>query len=401
MLRWLMMPRATVAGYGLALVAGAGLNAVHVPLAWILGPLLISAVLAIVGYNIDPPIFMRRLGQLAIGAAVGLNMTFAVLLQLIGWLPIMFVSALVMILISAVYSVLLGRLAGMVAYAGLLAALTSLDFTTAALATSPGGMSEMAATAQSLHLNVALIGTKFNVLPGYTGGGSEVLPALESGEIGGAARSWTAWSQRKDLFEDNIVAPVMVYGRGRSPGSLQELIELAKSQPGELTFGSSGAGTSPYLAMERLKQMAVIDMVHVPYKGSAPAVLGIVSGEVDLMFGAVSTTLPHVEEGALKAIAVSTTERIPNAPDIPTVDESGLSGFQAASWYGILAPAGTPDDTVARLNEGIVTVLKSEGMSARLAEMGFDLVANSPEEFAQILHDDIATWGEVIANIEQ
>jgi membrane AbrB-like protein len=325
MLRWLTMPRATVVGYGLAAIAGAGLNAVNVPLAWILGPLLVSAVLAIVGCNIDPPIFMRRLGQLAIGSAVGLNMTFAVLLQLIGWLPIMLVSAMVMILISAVYSVLLGRLAGidrmtaffaslpgglaemgnigaqigaspepiaivqtlrvaltvlivpttfivlglagtatpltgptvplpwvlilcaagsvgavilgflrlnnpwmigallttagftaagfvqgripmpffwigqlligyavgsrfrpemlkklprvsaagvvsvlciaatMVAYAGLLAALTSLDFTTAALATSPGGMSEMAATAQNLHLNVALI-VAFQVL---------------------------------------------------------------------------------------------------------------------------------------------------------------------------------------------------------------------------------------------
>jgi tripartite-type tricarboxylate transporter receptor subunit TctC len=182
--------------------------------------------------------------------------------------------------------------------------------------------------------------------------------------------------------------------------TLQELIELAKSKPGELTFGSSGAGTSPYLAMERLKQMAGLDMVHVPYKGSAPAVLGIVSGEVDLMFGAVSTTLPHVKEGALKAIAVSTKERIPNAPDVPTVDESGLAGFQAASWYGILAPAGTPKDVVAKLNADIVAVLKSEEMSARLAEMGFDLVANSPEEFTEVLREDITTWGQVIANIK-
>jgi tripartite-type tricarboxylate transporter receptor subunit TctC len=148
-------------------------------------------------------------------------------------------------------------------------------------------------------------------------------------------------------------------------------------------------------------QATDIDMVHVPYKGSAPAVLGIVAGEVQLMFGAVSTTLPHVNEGALKALAVSTAERIAVAPEIPTVAESGLPGFAAASWYGILAPAGTPPEVVKKLNDGIVQVLKAEPVNSQLEELGFNVVANSPEEFKKNIEDDIKTWGEVIAKIKK
>jgi uncharacterized protein len=130
MLKGLMMPRATVAGYGVAFLAGAGFNALHIPLAWILGPLLASAILAISGYNIDPPLYMRRVGQLAIGAAVGLNMTLGVVVHLVGWLPLMLVSALFMILISSVFSVLLAKLAG-------------IDRMTAFFASLPGGLAEM------------------------------------------------------------------------------------------------------------------------------------------------------------------------------------------------------------------------------------------------------------------
>lgn len=181
--------------------------------------------------------------------------------------------------------------------------------------------------------------------------------------------------------------------------TVEELVALAKSKPGDLTFASSGEGTSPYLAMERFKMMTGTEMVHVPYKGSAPAVLGIVSGEVDLMFGAVSTTLPHVEAGKLKAIAVSTKERIKSAPDVPTVWESGVEGFEAASWYGVLAPAGTPDDVLAVLNEGMVEALNAPEVRDRLT--GFDIVANSPDEFGAIIESDIATWADVIKNIKK
>ncbi len=183
--------------------------------------------------------------------------------------------------------------------------------------------------------------------------------------------------------------------------SVQELVTLAKSKPGDLTFGSSGEGTSPYLAMQRLMMMTGTEMVHVPYKGSAPAVLGIVSGEVDLMFGAVTTTLPHVKDGKLKAIAVSTKERIPVAPDVPTVAESGVEGFEAASWYGALAPAGTPDDVMKALNDGFVQALTDPQVNERLESAGFDVVANSSEEFGEQIKSDIKTWGEVIANIKK
>ena len=185
--------------------------------------------------------------------------------------------------------------------------------------------------------------------------------------------------------------------------SVAELIALAKAKPGDLTFASSGEGTSPYLAMQRFMQMTGTEMVHVPYKGSAPAVLGIVSGEVQLMFGAVSTTMPHVKDGALKALAVTTPARLAGLPDIPTVAESApeLAGFQAASWYGVLAPKGTPPEVVKKLNEGMVQALTAPEMKARLEEMGVDVVANSPEEFKQAIADDIATWAEVIANIKK
>ncbi|MCC6531676.1 MAG: tripartite tricarboxylate transporter substrate binding protein [Burkholderiales bacterium] len=178
--------------------------------------------------------------------------------------------------------------------------------------------------------------------------------------------------------------------------SVKELIALAKRRPGELSYASSGAGTSPYLAMELLKQMAGIDMVHVPYKGSAPAVLDLAGGHVQLMFGAISTVLPQVRANRLRAIAVSSTTRISAAPEVPTVAEAGLAGFEARTWYGVLAPAKTPADIVQKLYADIAAVLRRGEVASYLAKAGFDPVGNRPDEFLAIIRADMDKWGKVI-----
>jgi len=178
--------------------------------------------------------------------------------------------------------------------------------------------------------------------------------------------------------------------------SVKELIALAKKRPGELSYASSGTGTSPYLAMELLKQMAGIDMVHVPYKGSAPAVADLVGGHTQLMFGAISTVLPYVQSKRLRPIAVSSASRIAVAPDVPTVAESGLAGFEARTWYGILAPARTPPEIVQKLYTDISAGLRQPEVAAFVTRSGFDAVGNRPEQFLAVIKADMEKWGKVI-----
>lgn len=141
--------------------------------------------------------------------------------------------------------------------------------------------------------------------------------------------------------------------------TVKDLVALAKAHPGELSFGSSGTGTSPYLAMELLKSMAGIDMVHVPYKGSSPAVFDLMGGHIQVMFGAISTTLAYVKSGKLVALAVSSPRRWPAVPNLPTVAESGFAGFEASSWYGVLAPAGTPPAIVNKLQADMAAAVNA------------------------------------------
>lgn len=182
--------------------------------------------------------------------------------------------------------------------------------------------------------------------------------------------------------------------------SVKDLIALAKIRPGELSFGSSGAGTSPYLAMELFKQMAGIDMVHVPYKGSAPAVIDLIGGHVQLMFGATATVMVHVRANKLRAIAVSSAKRIAATPEVPTVAESGLPGFEARTWYGVLAPARTPADIVNKLSAEIAAALRQPEVASYLVSAGLDAVGNRPEEFVAVIRTDMDKWGKVIRGIK-
>ena len=178
--------------------------------------------------------------------------------------------------------------------------------------------------------------------------------------------------------------------------SLRELTALAKSQPGKLNVASSGNGTSIHLAAELYKQMAGVDILHVPYKGSSPAVADLLGGQVQMMFDNMPSSLPHAKAGKLRALAVTSMTRSAALPDVPTMDEEGLKGFDATSWFGLLAPAGTPKDIVAKLNSASVKALASAEMRERLATQGADPVGNTPDQFAAFIKAEIDKWAKIV-----
>jgi tripartite-type tricarboxylate transporter receptor subunit TctC len=178
--------------------------------------------------------------------------------------------------------------------------------------------------------------------------------------------------------------------------SVRELTALAKAQPGKLNVASSGNGTSIHLAAELYKQMAGVDILHVPYKGSAPAVADLLGGQVQMMFDNMPVSLPHVKAGKLRALAVTSLTRSAALPDVPTMDEEGLKGFDATSWFGLLAPAGTPKDIVAKLNAASVKALASPEMRERLAAQGAEPMGNTPDQFAVFIKAEIDKWAKIV-----
>jgi tripartite-type tricarboxylate transporter receptor subunit TctC len=190
------------------------------------------------------------------------------------------------------------------------------------------------------------------------------------------------------------------YVVGVHPGvpanSIREFIALAKAKPGQLNYSSGGNGSAPHIGTELLKSMARIEMTHVPYKGGAPAMLAVVSGEVAMGFGSLPSSMPLVRAGKLKALGVTCLKRTPAAPDLPTVSESGVPGFETINWYGVLAPAKTPPAIVSRLHGAIIAALQSRDIQERLAKDGTDIVASAPDVFAKYISDDIAKWINVV-----
>jgi tripartite-type tricarboxylate transporter receptor subunit TctC len=181
--------------------------------------------------------------------------------------------------------------------------------------------------------------------------------------------------------------------------SIKQLIALARAKPGAITFGSSGTGTVPYLATELFLMETGTRMVHVPYKGGGPAVIGILSGETQVLFTAILPVLPSVKAGRLRAIGATSPRRHPLVPDIPTLNESGLPGFDTATWYGAFAPAKTPREIVAKLNEDFVRAIRSPEVRSNLEGQGYRVEGSSPEELAQLVKSDLVKWSKVIRNI--
>lgn len=189
---------------------------------------------------------------------------------------------------------------------------------------------------------------------------------------------------------------ILVANPSLPANSVNELIALAKSKPGKLNYASTGNGSSNHLAFELLKMMSGVDIVHVPYKGSAPAVTDLIGGNVDVMFNLIPNAMEHVKAGRLKVLAVSSEKRTPLAPGVPTVAESGVPGFAFAVWIGVLAPAGTPKPIISRLHSEIVKIITTPEVRARFAEQGVEVAPNTPEEFTEYLRSEVSRWGKVI-----
>ncbi|MGE5139166.1 MAG: tripartite tricarboxylate transporter substrate binding protein [Rudaea sp.] len=178
--------------------------------------------------------------------------------------------------------------------------------------------------------------------------------------------------------------------------SVRELIALAKARRGELTYASAGVGSSNHLSGELFRVMAGIDIVHIPYKGGGAAVTELLGGQVSMYFGTTPSTAPHVRSGKLRALGVTSARRSPIIPDVPTIAESGLPGFEQSAWHGLLAPAGTPQLIIDKLNAEIVRILRLPEITKRLATQGVDVIASSPEEFAAFIRQDVAKYAKLV-----
>jgi len=191
-------------------------------------------------------------------------------------------------------------------------------------------------------------------------------------------------------------ANVLVVNNNVPAHSLAGLIALAKASPGKLNFASSGYGLAAHLAGELFKAQAHIDIVHVPYKGSAPALEDVIAGQDQMMFATTSGVMGFLNNGQVRALAVTTLKRTAILPDIPTMDESGLRGFEATTWHGLVAPAGTPPAVIATLHRALVEALNDPDVRAKLAALGIDIAPDSPEEFAAYIKSEIPKWAAVI-----
>ena len=189
---------------------------------------------------------------------------------------------------------------------------------------------------------------------------------------------------------------VLVVHPSVKANSVAELIALAKAEPGKLTYASSGYGTSIHMSGEMFKHMARVDILHVPYKGSAPAITDLLGGQVMIMFDNLPSALPHIKAGKLRALAVTGSQRDPLLPDVPTVAEAGVPGYESGVWFGLAVPAGTPKEEIARLNEAAVKGTKSPEFIKRMTEMGYTIIGGTPEQMAEMNKVETARWGPIV-----
>jgi tripartite-type tricarboxylate transporter receptor subunit TctC len=204
---------------------------------------------------------------------------------------------------------------------------------------------------------------------------------------------------KKRLAPVSLVASgpfALVVNKSLEVNSVSELINLARSKPGKLNFGSPGPGTSVHLAGELFKSMARIDVVHVPYRGNAPALVGLMTNDIQFMFDVIGSSKPLAEDNKLKLLAVSTTKRFSGVPDTPTINESGLSGYESSVWMGVLAPQGTPSEVIGKLSSAINEILKADDIKKQLAVQGYEPAGLSPQEFGTMLSRDIDQYNALI-----
>lgn len=195
-------------------------------------------------------------------------------------------------------------------------------------------------------------------------------------------------------------APLMLVVHPSLPvKSVAELIAYAKARPGQLNYGSGGVGATPFLATELFKSMAGIDVTHVPYRGGAPALADLVAGQLSFMIENVPGTLPLVRDGKLRALAITSRQRLALVPDLPTMEEAGVRGYEMIGWNGIFVPKATPPEIVTRLNAELVKVLRSADVGEQLAKLGAVPVGDSPEQFGAFVKAESARWGKIIKDL--
>ena len=191
-------------------------------------------------------------------------------------------------------------------------------------------------------------------------------------------------------------ANILVVNPAVPAHSLKELIALCKAQPGKINFASSGYGAAAHLAGELFKTEAHVDIVHVPYKGAAPALQDVVAGRDQMMFATAASVIGHIKAGQVKALAVTTLKRTAVLPDVPTMDEAGLKGFDASTWHGLVAPTGTPPEIVAKLHDAAVKALHDPGVQTSLGRLGVDIVGGTPEQFKAYIAAEIPKWTAIV-----
>jgi tripartite-type tricarboxylate transporter receptor subunit TctC len=191
-------------------------------------------------------------------------------------------------------------------------------------------------------------------------------------------------------------ANVLVVHPSVPAASIPALIALARAKPGQLNYGSAGSGNSTHLAAELFKMMAGVNLVHVPYKGTPQMLTELLAGQIQMSFTSLVSALPHIKQGRLRALAVTSLQRAASLPELPTISESGLKGYELTVWQGLVAPAGTPQPVIAQLNREIARILEAPEMRERLATQGLEPAANTPAQFGAHIAAEVAKWTKVI-----
>ena len=223
-----------------------------------------------------------------------------------------------------------------------------------------------------------------------TSAGLAINPALNS------KLPYNAFTDFAPISLIVINPQILVFNASFAPNSVKELIQFAKARPGQINYASVGPGSPNHLGMELLKSMAGIDIVHIPYKGTSPAVTDLLTGQVSLMFNSMPSVLPQVRAGKLKGIAVGSAKRSQAAPEIPTVAEAGVPGFEYVTWYGLFAPAATPKEIVAKLHGEMVRMLGERELAQRFASQGAEPASTTPAELAKFMRAEHERWKQVI-----
>lgn len=207
------------------------------------------------------------------------------------------------------------------------------------------------------------------------------------------------YNPQKDFAPITLIgsqANILVVNNSVPAKSLKELIALAQAPPGKLNFASSGYGAAAHLAGELFKTEAKVDLVHVPYKGAAPALQDLIGGHSQLMFATAASVVGHIKGGKVRALAVTTRKRTQILPELPTMDEAGLPGFEASTWHGLVAPAGTPPAVIAKLHDAAVKALMDPGVQASLTRLGVDIVGDTPDDFKAYIAAEVPKWAAIV-----